>query len=132
MKTLNKIILAFALILTISCDTDEILIEDSVSNQTASDYFSTTTGFEDLSKSIYPLLRPITLLWDLIFIGTVLFSNQSACDLVGNQLNISIETYGPELTEGISEVQDMWVYNFKNVNRANTVITRAAGVNDDS
>ncbi len=132
MKTLNKIILAFALILTISCDTDEILIEDSVSNQTASDYFSTTTGFEDLSKSIYPLLRPITQMRELTLNGTDLFSNQTAWDQVGNQLNISIETYGPELTEGISEVQDMWVYNFKNVNRANTVITRAAGVNDDS
>ena len=132
MKTLNKIILAFALILTISCDTDEILIEDSVSNQTASDYFSTTTGFEDLSKSIYPLLRPITQMRALTLNGTDLFSNQTAWDQVGNQLNISIETYGPELTEGISEVQDMWVYNFKNVNRANTVITRAAGVNDDS
>ena len=132
MKTLNKIILAFALILTISCDTDEILIEDSVSNQTASDYFSTTTGFEDLSKSIYPLLRPITQMRALTLNGTDLFSNQTAWDQVGNQLNISIETYGPELTEGISEVQDMWVYNFKNVNRANTLITRAAGVNDDS
>ena len=132
MKTLNKIILAFALILTISCDTDEILIEDSVSNQTASDYFSTTTGFEDLSKSIYPLLRPISQMRALTLNGTDLFSNQTAWDQVGNQLNISIETYGPELTEGISEVQDMWVYNFKNVNRANTLITRAAGVNDDS
>ena len=132
MKTLNKIILAFALILTISCDTDEVLIEESISNQTASDYFSTTTGFEDLSKSIYPLLRPITQMRALTLNGTDLFSNQTAWDQVGNQLNISIETYGPELTEGISEVQDMWVYNFKNVNRANTLITRAAGVNDDS
>ena len=132
MKTLNKIILAFALILTISCDTDEVLIEESISNQTASDYFSTTTGFEDLSKSIYPLLRPISQMRALTLNGTDLFSNQTAWDQVGNQLNISIETYGPELTEGISEVQDMWVYNFKNVNRANTLITRAAGVNDDS
>ena len=132
MKTLNKIILAFALILTISCDTYEVLIEESISNQTASDYFSTTTGFEDLSKSIYPLLRPITQMRALTLNGTDLFSNQTAWDQVGNQLNISIETYGPELTEGISEVQDMWVYNFKNVNRANTLITRAAGVNDDS
>ncbi|MFL2577094.1 MAG: RagB/SusD family nutrient uptake outer membrane protein [Flavobacteriaceae bacterium] len=132
MKKLNKIILAFALILTISCDTDEVLIEESISNQTASDYFSTTTGFEDLSKSIYPLLRPISQMRALTLNGTDLFSNQTAWDQVGNQLNISIETYGPELTEGISEVQDMWVYNFKNVNRANTLITRAAGVNDDS
>ena len=120
------------MILTISCDTDEVLIEESISNQTASDYFSTTTGFEDLSKSIYPLLRPISQMRALTLNGTDLFSNQTAWDQVGNQLNISIETYGPELTEGISEVQDMWVYNFKNVNRANTLITRAAGVNDDS
>ncbi|MDA8763559.1 RagB/SusD family nutrient uptake outer membrane protein, partial [Flavobacteriaceae bacterium] len=37
-------------------------------------------------------------------------------------------TYGPELTEGVSEVQDMWVYNYKNINRANTLISRATTV----
>ncbi len=125
MKTLNKTILAFALIFTISCDTEEILIEESISNQTASGYFSSTTGFEDLSKSIYPLLRPISQMRALTLNGTDIFSGATAWDQVGNQLNTSIETYGPELTEGIAEVQDLWVYNYKNINRANTVISRA-------
>jgi len=132
MKTLNKTILAFALIFTISCDTEEILIEESISNQTASDYFSSTTGFEDLSKSIYPLLRPISQMRALTLNGTDIFSGATAWDQVGNQLNTSIETYGPELTEGIAEVQDLWVYNYKNINRANTVISRAANINDDT
>ena len=128
MKTLNKILLALALTLVIGCDTDEILVEESVSNQTATDYFSTTSGFEDLSKSIYPLLRPITQMRDLTLNGTDIFSGALAFDQVGNQLNTSIETYGPELTEGVSEVQDLWVYNYKNINRANTLISRAAAV----
>lgn len=126
MKTLNKILLALALTLVIGCDTDEILVEESVSNQTATDYFSTTSGFEDLSKSIYPLLRPITQMRALTLNGTDIFSGALAFDQVGNQLNTSIETYGPELTEGVSEVQDLWVYNYKNINRANTLISRAA------
>jgi hypothetical protein len=128
MKTLNKILLALALTLVIGCDTDEILVEESVSNQTATDYFSTTSGFEDLSKSIYPLLRPITQMRALTLNGTDIFSGALAFDQVGNQQNTSIETYGPELTEGISEVQDLWVYNYKNINRANTLISRAAAV----
>jgi hypothetical protein len=128
MKTLNKILLALALTLVIGCDTDEILVEESVSNQTATDYFSTTSGFEDLSKSIYPLLRPITQMRALTLNGTDIFSGALAFDQVGNQLNTSIETYGPEFTEGVSEVQDLWVYNYKNINRANTLISRAAAV----
>jgi hypothetical protein len=128
MKTLNIVTLALVLVFTISCDTDDLIIENSVSNQTANDYFSTPSGFEDLSKSIYPLLRPISQLRELTLNGTDLFSGATAWDQVGNQLNTGIETYGPEFTEGVSEVQDMWVYNYKNINRANTVISRSASV----
>ena len=128
MKTLNIVTLALVLVCTISCDTDDLIIENSVSNQTANNYFSTPSGFEDLSKSIYPLLRPISQLRELTLNGTDLFSGATAWDQVGNQLNTGIETYGPEFTEGVSEVQDFWVYNYKNINRANTVISRSTGV----
>jgi len=130
MKTLYKIILTLALTVLIGCDTEEILVEQSISNRTATDYFSTPSGFEDLSKSIYPLLRPITELRDLTLNGTDLFSGATAYDMVGTQPNTSIETYGPELTDGDGSVLDFWVYHYKNINRANTLISRAAGVED--
>lgn len=126
MKTLNKITIAFALAMMISCDTDELLLEESISNQTASSYFSTPSGFEDLSKSIYPLLRPISQLRALTLNGTDLFSRATAWDMVGTQQNPGIETYGPEFTDGVAEVQDLWTYNYKNINWANTLITRSA------
>jgi hypothetical protein len=130
MKTLNKILIAFTLMFTMSCETESLLTEESISNQTAGSYFSTTSGFEDLSKSIYPLLRPITQLRALTLNGTDLFSDQTAWDQVGYQNNVNIETYGPEFTEGVAEVQDFWVYHYKNINRANTLISRADGVKD--
>ena len=51
MKTLNKILITFSLLAAMSCEPESILKEESISNQTAGDYFSTPSGFEDLSKS---------------------------------------------------------------------------------
>ena len=128
MKTLNKILIAFSLVFAMSCETEALLTEDSISNQTAGAYFSTAAGFEDLSKSIYPLLRPIGQLRGLTLNGGDTFSQQTAWDQVGYQNNVNIETYGPEFTEGVSDVQDFWVYHYKAINRANTVISRSTSV----
>ena len=35
MKTLNKILIAFSLVFAMSCETEALLTEDSISNQTA-------------------------------------------------------------------------------------------------
>ena len=128
MKTLNKILIAFSLVFAMSCETEALLTEDSISNQTAGAYFSTAAGFEDLSKSIYPLLRPIGQLRGLTLNGGDTFSQQTAWDQVGYQNNVNIETYGPEFTEGVGDVQDFWVYHYKAINRANTVISRSTSV----
>ena len=110
MKTLNKILIAFSLVFAMSCETESLLTEESISNQTAGAYFSTASGFEDLSKSIYPLLRPIAQLRALTLNGTDIFSRSGGFRNVNTELNVNFDTYGPEFTEGISEVQDFWVY----------------------
>tara|TARA_B100001059_G_scaffold35659_2_gene28757 strand:- start:28766 stop:30646 length:1881 start_codon:yes stop_codon:yes gene_type:complete len=125
MKTLNKILIAFSLLVAMSCEPESILKEESISNQTAGDYFSTPSGFEDLSKSIYPLLRPIAQLRALTLNGTDIFSRSGGFRNVGTEPNVNIDVYGPEFTSGVSEVEDFWVYHYKALNRANTVISRS-------
>jgi len=49
MKKINKILIAFSLVFAMSCDTESLLTEESISNQTAGAYFSTPSGFEDLT-----------------------------------------------------------------------------------
>ena len=65
-----------------SCDTESLLTEESISNQTAGAYFSTPSGFEDLSKSIYPLLRPIAQLRALTLNGTDIFSRSGGIEML--------------------------------------------------
>ena len=130
MKTLNKILIAFSFVFTISCDTESLLVEESISNQTAGAYFSTTSGFEDLSKSIYPLLRPIAQLRALTLNGTDIFSASGGYRNinVAGAVNPNIDTYGPEFTAGVGEVEDFWVYHYKAINRANILISRAESI----
>ena len=125
MKTLNKILIAFSLLAAMSCEPESILKEESLSNQTAGDYFSTPSGFEDLSKSIYPLLRQLVQLRALTLNGTDLFTRSGNYKDIIPANNTNIFTYGPEFTSGVSEVEDFWVYHYKAINRANTLISRA-------
>ena len=130
MKTLNKILIAFSLLVAMSCEPETLLEEVSISNQTAGAYFSTTSGFEDLSKSIYPLLRQLAQLRALTLNGTDLFSRSGSYINITPANNTNIFTYGPEFTSGVAEVQDFWVYHYKAINRANTLLSRAASIED--
>ncbi len=47
----------------------DFLDEEAISLQTADSYYVTPEGFEDLSKSIYPLLRDITALSHLQWVS---------------------------------------------------------------
>ena len=125
MKTLNKILIAFTLLVAMSCEPESLLKEESISNQTAGAYFSTPSGFEDLSKSIYPILRQLVQMRSLTLNGTDIFSSSGGFKNVNTEPNVNIDTYGPEFTAGVSEVQDFWVYHYKAINRANIIISRS-------
>jgi len=129
MKKINQILIVLSLVFIYSCDTEEILIEQAISNQTADSFFSTPAGFEDLSKSIYPLLRNIIEQRHLVLNGTDIFAGSSGWAEVDNILvNNRIDTYGPELTDGTGEVSDLWVLLYKQINRSNILIDRAKNV----
>ena len=129
MKKINQILIAFSLVFFFSCDTEDILTEEAVSNQTADSFFSTPDGFEDLSKSIYPLLRNIIEQRQLVLNGTDIFAGSSGWAEVDNVLvNNRIDTYGSELTDGAGEISDLWVLLYKQINRSNILIDRAENV----
>ena len=129
MKKINQILIVLSLVFVFSCDTEDILTEEAISNQTADSFFSTPAGFEDLSKSIYPLLRNIVEQRQLVLNGTDIFAGSSGWDNVDNVLvNNRIDTYGSELTDGTGEVSDLWVLLYKQINRSNILIDRAENV----
>lgn len=129
MKKINQILIVLSLVFVFSCDTEDILTEAAISNQTADSFFSTPAGFEDLSKSIYPLLRNIIEQRVLVLNGTDIFAGSSGWDNVDNVLvNNRIDTYGSELTDGTGEVSDLWVLLYKQINRSNILIDRAENV----
>jgi len=128
----NLILISVLFISFVSCSEDQIdnlLSEEAISNQTAGAYFSTPDGFNDLSKSIYPLLRTIVEQRELVLNGTDIFSSSSGwADTGENLLQNKFDFYGADLNQGLSQVADLWIYLYKNINRANTVISRASDV----
>jgi len=131
MKKINQILIALSLVFVFSCDTEDLLMEEAVSNQTADSFFSTPAGFEDLSKSIYPLLRVIIEQRELVLNGTDLFAGSSSWDQSTNALlNNRIDTYGSELTDGAGAISDLWTVLYKQINRSNILISRANDVID--
>ena len=128
-----NLILIFVLFISfVSCSEDQvdsILGENAVSNQTAESYFSTPSGFNDLSKSIYPLLRVIVEQREIVLNGTDIFSSSGSWGDTGeNLLRTNFDFYGADLNQGLSQASDLWIYLYKNINRANTVISRAIDV----
>jgi hypothetical protein len=132
MMKFNLILISVLFISFVSCSKDQIdnlLTEKAISNQTAEAYFSTPDGFNDLSKSIYPLLRTIVEQRELVLNGTDIFSSSGSWGDTGeNLLRTNFDFYGADLNQGLSQATDMWTYLYKNINRANTVISRASDV----
>ena len=128
----NLILISVLLISFVSCSDDQIdnlLTEEAISNQTAEAYFSTPEGFNDLSKAIYPLLRTIVEQREIVLNGTDIFSSSGSWGDTGeNLLRTNFDFYGADLNQGLSQASDLWTYLYKNINRANTVISRASDV----
>ena len=132
MMKFNLILISVLFISFVSCSEDQIdnlLSEDAISNQTAEAYFSTPEGFNDLSKAIYPLLRTIVEQREIALNGTDIFSSSGSWGDTGeNLLRTNFDFYGADLNQGLSQASDLWTYLYKNINRANTVISRAIDV----
>jgi starch-binding outer membrane protein, SusD/RagB family len=102
----------------------DFLEEVSVANQTADSYYSTVIGFEDLTRSIYPLLRNITQQRTLVLNGTDIFASASSWDGAG-PTGDPVDLYNQGFASTLTSVSDLWNLLYLELNRANTVISRA-------
>lgn len=120
-------VFATAVLMLSSVGCSDFLDEEAVSQQTAESYYVTAEGFEDLSKSIYPMLRDLIKQRDLVMQGTDIFSQgnwANAATSIGSPLN----EYNVNLGPSIGSVASLWNLLYKEINRTNTVINRADGV----
>lgn len=129
----NKIFgILVALSLIASGCGDEFLSEKPVSTLTTDVYYKTETGFEDLVKSCYPLLRNIHQNRALVLNGTDLFSSGtgwSAAQLVDPN---PVDVYDTRLNPSNDVFQSLWQLLYAEIARTNTVVSRAPDVPMDA
>ncbi len=122
-QVFTAIMLLFA---TVGCT--DLLDEEAVSLQTADSYYSTPDGFEDLTRSIYPLYRDIIRERTLVLRGTDEFS-AGAWDQAATSTTYPVEdAYDLNFNAAFEPLATLWNLLYREVNRTNTVITRADGV----
>ncbi|UBM58706.1 RagB/SusD family nutrient uptake outer membrane protein [Marinilongibacter aquaticus] len=121
--------LALLLIASVNLGCKDFLDEESIANQTADNYYNTAVGFEDLTRSVYPLLRDITQQRSLVLNGTDLFAANSGWSDAG-PTGSPVDLYNVGFSSTLPEISTLWNLLYLELNRANTVISRAEFVED--
>ncbi len=109
------------------------LDEYNPSNQTTDNYYTTAEGFESLVTSCYPLLRDITQQRFLGFAGTDVFATSAWGAVYYNQPNPignAYDQYDIRLNASLPEIQTFWDLLYREINRCNTVVSRAPNIPD--
>lgn len=127
MKPLHNILALIAAIAIIGGSSCKKYIDEyNPSGRTAETYFNTKSGFEDLAKSNYPNLRPITSSFNgLYYLGTDIFTTYTVGD-VSNPLN----NYTTSLNSSIGDVNGFWTQLYAAINVANSTLYWATQVKD--
>lgn len=124
------LILAIGSLAIMGCD-KEFLTEKPVTTLTTDVYYKTASGYEDLIKSCYPLLRNIYQARHLALTGTDIFSPGGYNDpkfatAPVNQHPLAV--YNAELNPALGELLTLWQLLYAEIGRTNMAIERAAGV----
>ena len=109
----------------------DFLTETPVSTLTTDVYYKTATGFEDLVKSCYPLLRNIHQTRQLVLNGTDLFYPGGYNDpkFPTTPANAgSINQYDVGMNGSLDDLRVLWTFLYTEIGRTNTVVSRAPGV----
>ncbi|MEX0884641.1 MAG: RagB/SusD family nutrient uptake outer membrane protein, partial [Cyclobacteriaceae bacterium] len=99
----------------------DFLKEESISNITTDSYITTESGYEDLIKSCYPLLRDFILQYPLALPGTDLFQNGIWTEKAVGQ-GPSLDTYINITSESFIVPWDIF---YREIGRTNAAISRA-------
>ncbi|MGV8138899.1 MAG: RagB/SusD family nutrient uptake outer membrane protein [Mangrovibacterium sp.] len=128
MKRNNKLYIFLTLILLLQgVGCEDFLEETSVSYITADSYIINETGYEDMIKSCYPLLRDIITNYSLVLNGTDIFTKSgyyTAQPGGGGPL----ELYNVELNSSLGPLESLWTLLYREIGRTNAAIHRAAGI----
>jgi starch-binding outer membrane protein, SusD/RagB family len=109
------------------------LNEENPANRTTDTYYTNASGFESLVTSCYPLLRDITQQRVLNFVGTDIFASTGWGGIYYNQpnpLGSAYDQYDIRLNASLGELQTLWDLLYREINRCNTVVTRAPNITD--
>jgi hypothetical protein len=126
-------ILAFSLVTLIhtGCNED-FLVEKPVTSLTTDVYYKTATGFEDLVKACYPLLRNIHQNRHLVLQGTDIFSSQGGWNpsAVNGKENLPAlwDVHDARFNAEVTEIRTLWQLLYAEIARTNTAISRADGI----
>jgi hypothetical protein len=131
MKTLKIFrYLPVAVGLLIAAGCEDFLDEKSVSDVTTDSYVVTESGFEDLVKSCYPLLREFISVQNkesLVMRGTDIFTGASWQD-PANPTGSPLDLYDVRLNSSLADIAALWDILYQEVGRTNTAISRAPGI----
>lgn len=123
--------IAAALLLSQSSCKDDFLVEKPVSTLTTDTYYKTASGFEDLVRSCYPLLRNIHQNRGLVLNGTDIFTTQAGWNPNANGTvgqPSPYDVYDSRFNATLPDLQSLWQLLYAEIARTNTVISRAPGI----
>lgn len=109
----------------------DFLAENPVSSLTTDVYYKTATGYEDLVRSCYPILRNIHQARQLVLNGTDLFYPGGYGDpkFPTTAANAgSINQYDVGLNGSVADIGTYWTLLYTEIGRTNTAVSRAAAV----
>jgi hypothetical protein len=114
-------IILFFLLMFSGTGCQDFLKEESISNITTDSYITTESGYEDLVKSCYPLLRDFILQYPIALPGTDLFQNGLwSVKAVGQ--GPALDTYVNITSESFITPWDIF---YREIGRTNAAISRA-------
>lgn len=133
-KNIKLISTGFILIcvLGMSCK-KSFLDEYNPSNRTTDNYYVDKAGFESLVTSCYPLLRDIVQQRGLCLPGTDVWASGGWGAIYYNQPTSGggpLDQYGIALNSSIGDLQTLWDLLYREINRCNTVVSRAPAIKD--
>ncbi len=133
-KISRQALIYIALIVIIGAGCKQsFLTEVNPGNRTTDNYYTNAAGFESLVTSCYPLLRDITQQRVLDFQGTDIFASGGWGGIYFNQpnpLGSSYDQYDIRLNASLGELQTLWDFLYREINRCNAVVSRAPGITD--
>ncbi|MCC5930974.1 MAG: RagB/SusD family nutrient uptake outer membrane protein [Cyclobacteriaceae bacterium] len=124
-KIFTNILVAILLITGAACE--DFLKEMPISDITTDSYVTTETGYEDLVKACYPLLRDMIRSWDVTLNGTDIFTNGNFNNPITQDGN-AFQMYDMRLNSNMAQLISFWDILYRNIGRANTAIRRANNV----